>query len=335
MPTDNPLVKTSRLAGLKGDGRSAYLSEKGAFLGRGTPLLELRRDATDRSCWQPRPLEELERVLSAGYGVPIDLGSRMGALDAVARALSAGDAARAAVALLHARLPPLPGPAAARRLAEADRLAKYSPSQTRIPKGQAGGGRWTRDGEDDADGTAHRDANALLQDIAYTLPPKEAELAKKLFALLKESPIDLAALWDALKAERLDFDNLHAVLKSAFDPPRTLAELQTARPPQGFTSWAALQDYLEPAPPGYEWHHIIEQAQTRPDLTSSEGRRKWIQNTENVVLIPVLKHMLISGYMSSVITKNGLRYRDAIRLHDPDIQREIGLGLLRRFGVLK
>jgi hypothetical protein len=47
-----------------------------------------------------------------------------------------------------------------------------------------------------------------------------------------------------------------------------LRELQTTKPARGFDSEAELRAYLGPAPPGYEWHHLIEQTgQFRPDLT--------------------------------------------------------------------
>jgi hypothetical protein len=44
---------------------------------------------------------------------------------------------------------------------------------------------------------------------------------------------------------------------------------------------------------------LIEQTgQYRPDLTSSEGIRTWIQNTNNMVQVPMIKHYRISGLMS-------------------------------------
>lgn len=70
--------------------------------------------------------------------------------------------------------------------------------------------------------------------------------------------------------------------------------------------------------PGYEWHHIIEQTgQTRPDLTSEEGIRTWIQNTNNMVQVPVLKHFCVSGLMNGRIGI-GVRLRDVVREHSPE-----------------
>ncbi len=149
-----PLHKS---AGPDGDGRRAYLNASGAFIGRGTPLLDFERDAAGQAYFAPRPVDELNRILSEGYGVPVDLSDRARTLAALAKAMNEGDAARAAIVLLYLRLPPLPSEAAAERLARADALLKagrakpgdlrrYNPNwpeQLRQPKGVPEGGRWT------------------------------------------------------------------------------------------------------------------------------------------------------------------------------------------------
>ncbi len=140
-----------RLAKRAGPGNSSdlagsFLDASGAYLGE-TPLFAAERDAIGRRRWRVREQAVLERVLSAGYGFPISVAGRMGALRAAAAALSKGECARAAISLLHARIPPLPDGDAMRRMEEAERLEKYSPDQPRIPEGQHGGGQWTREGE--------------------------------------------------------------------------------------------------------------------------------------------------------------------------------------------
>lgn len=151
-----PLHKS---AGPDGDGRRAYLNASGAFIGRGTPLLEIRRDAVGRERFAARPVDDLNRILSQGYGVPVDLSDRADALAALAKAKNEGNAARAAVLLLYLRLPPLPSEEAAERLAKANGLLKtesakagnlrcYNPNwpeQLRQPKGAPGGGQWAVD----------------------------------------------------------------------------------------------------------------------------------------------------------------------------------------------
>jgi len=64
-----PFVQEFKLGGREGDGVHPYVNERGAFLGRGTPLLE--RDAIER--WRPRSRYVLERIVSRGYGTTVDL----------------------------------------------------------------------------------------------------------------------------------------------------------------------------------------------------------------------------------------------------------------------
>lgn len=93
-----------RLAGREGDKRYPRVSAAGAFIGDDLALLE--RDPSGR--WRPRQQHTLEKMLGRGYGVPVDLGWRMDRLGSVARALNKGDLSLAAIALVHAELPPLP-----------------------------------------------------------------------------------------------------------------------------------------------------------------------------------------------------------------------------------
>jgi hypothetical protein len=133
----------------------------------------------------------------------------------------------------------------------------------------------------------------------------------------------------------LKLDDLPDVIRSLFDPPKPLGELQSDKPPRGFDTEAELRAYLGKPPPGYEWHHLIEQSrQYRPDLTNPEGIRTWIQNTDNMVRVPVIKHYCISGLMSEVAMP-GTRFRDMVRAHDPQTQRDIGVSLLRMCGVVQ
>ncbi len=156
---------------------------------------------------------------------------------------------------------------------------------------------------------------------------------RNLYRLDRDSGGDIAALRAYLEDRGLKIDELPDVVRSAFDPPKPLSELQTAKPPRGFDTEPELRRYLGDPPPGYEWHHLIEQnGQWRPDLTLPEGIRTWIQNTDNMVLVPVIKHYCVSGLMSA--GGGGVRLRDVVKAHHPDAQHEIGIQLLRRCGVI-
>ena len=127
---------------------------------------------------------------------------------------------------------------------------------------------------------------------------------RELYRLFMQNGGDMAALEAYLDDRGLQLDELPDVIRSMFDGPRPLDQLQTGKPPRGFYTEAALKAYLGPPPPGYEWHHLIEQnGQFRPDLTSIEGIYMWIQNTDNMVLVPVIKHYCISVLLSRLVSE--------------------------------
>jgi len=154
-----PGVRVFRLAD---DGRHAYCTERGAFLGRGTALLERVLDRDGRARFRPRDPSALARILRVGYGCHVRTALLMSSLRAVSAALEKGDLALANILLVHAEIDPLPDEAAAMRLAKADRairrapgekprLQRYNPNwagEPRLPQGVTGGGQWTTGGGD-------------------------------------------------------------------------------------------------------------------------------------------------------------------------------------------
>jgi hypothetical protein len=88
-------------------------NEKGLCVGE--IALLMRTDASvGAPRWRVRSLAELNADLGRRYGVPIDLGAKLGGLHVVAAALDEGNLARAQVAALHLRLPEPPRPDASR-----------------------------------------------------------------------------------------------------------------------------------------------------------------------------------------------------------------------------
>lgn len=84
--------------------------------------------------------------------------------------------------------------------------------------------------------------------------------------------------------------------------------------------------------PGYQNHHIEEQSLLR-DLGLSKVE---IDNPENVVRIPTLKHYDISAWYGRPNEEfGGLSPRDYLRDKDAAERRQIGLRALREAGVLK
>ncbi|HKS88741.1 MAG TPA: phage portal protein [Stellaceae bacterium] len=87
--------------------------------------------------------------------------------------------------------------------------------------------------------TSDRDVIGLLQDAGSNLSPDMQEVARNLYRLFNENTGDTAALRDYLASRGLTVDDLPDVLRSLFDPPRPLNELQTTKPPRAIAglSW--------------------------------------------------------------------------------------------------
>jgi hypothetical protein len=128
-----------RLAKRGGDGLCC--DARGVALG--PVVLVETADANGRRVYRVRPAEEIARILALAYDPfsPDDLAPRLSGLDLAARALEAGDMAKAAVATVLLKLPPLSAEAMA-KVARDPTLKKYSPDQPRDARG-----RWTSGGE--------------------------------------------------------------------------------------------------------------------------------------------------------------------------------------------
>ncbi|MGH6822109.1 MAG: hypothetical protein ACREC4_01245, partial [Methylocella sp.] len=123
-------VREFRLASSGEEGLLPYLNEHGAFLGRGTPLLARDGDGN----FAPLPQRDLEIVLSAGFGVAVDLGARMGGLATLAKAMNEGDYALASIALAHLQFPALPDKGACARMQKAAAMLKRGASAAGVLK---------------------------------------------------------------------------------------------------------------------------------------------------------------------------------------------------------
>lgn len=62
-----------------------------------------------------------------------------------------------------------------------------------------------------------------------------------------------------------------------------------------FRTEGELRDYLGPAGPGREWHHIVEKRQACRDGFPPE----LVHNTDNIISLPLEVHRLVSAKMSS------------------------------------
>lgn len=115
--------------------------ERGVALGP-VALVEVA-EANGHRVYRARPAEEIARTLALAYDpfTPDDLASRLSGLDVSARALEMGDMAKAMIAAVLLKLPPLSADAIV-KLTRDPTLKKCSSDQPRDERG-----RWTSDGE--------------------------------------------------------------------------------------------------------------------------------------------------------------------------------------------
>jgi hypothetical protein len=115
--------------------------EKGVALG---PIALVDALSSNGRCvYRVRPAEEIARALALAYG-PFsadDLARRLSGLDVAARALEAGDPAKAGIATVLLKLPPLTANAFA-KLAREPTLRKYSPPRLTGAEGAKNPPNW-------------------------------------------------------------------------------------------------------------------------------------------------------------------------------------------------
>jgi hypothetical protein len=101
--------------------------ETGLYFG-GDCALVTCAEVEGRRIYLPRPMEDINRALSAGYGAMVDLGGHQTALDRVAEHLTKSEWGLAQITALQMRLPDLPDDAAVERLLKADQLLRFNPN---------------------------------------------------------------------------------------------------------------------------------------------------------------------------------------------------------------
>jgi hypothetical protein len=295
-------------------------------------LMKRTLDEYGDEVWAPRDAEILNALLAAHYRCPIDLTGKIEGLHAVARALNKGDVTHACFVTIFLQFPDLPpfDDEAADRydellaslqwsgLLKADEEWNKKHPRTneppnrgwfapvpKDPKAQvsvedAGNRRWPP-----------KKTNEIVREWAQKNPaprvPSHASRLELIFLILDElSKMELNKGEDLITAQ----------LYASYDPPETLDELRL-RPEQ----YSA----------GYEQHHIVEQN----DANRAKFGDAMIDDPDNIVWIPRLKHEKITAYYNSSPAKGEPPFRESISTLDFERQKQVGLDKLRQFGVLK
>ncbi len=305
--------------------------------------------------WSARPSEELDDDLSVLYGWPIDAAAKRRGLAIVADGLQRGEMALAKIATLLLRFPEPPALAKDRGMPElAERLFESGllkggwdpaahprtgetpnrgwfarkpeapdapPSRPAAPKGQ-----WLGIGE--SVGKAMIKARALLKETGAKAV-ETGEVAVWLDPELKVAIEAVIETLELLEPSDLNANEQQAIdqARAAADPPKPLEALQ--QPP--------VENML-----GYEQHHIVEQnddniAKSGQDILVVKFGRQVIDDPDNLVWVPRLKHELITGLYNSKAPADaqGRLYRQIVNAMDYPSQRAAGLAALRQFGVLQ
>jgi hypothetical protein len=98
--------------------------DEGLLLAGNCRLVAACLDRDGRKFYRARPVEELNTVLSAGYGQPVDASPLYAAVEHIARHMTERNWTHATIAALHLRLPELADAEAASRVLKADALIK-------------------------------------------------------------------------------------------------------------------------------------------------------------------------------------------------------------------
>jgi hypothetical protein len=329
----------------------------GLVLGR-TPLIE-RRD----NRFVVRERNEVERLFARAYQIGVIVDRLMPGLATVASALNANDPCLARIAAVHLRIPDLPSQTARSEMEAEDILIKSanrepvlhykaSPDDPKHPGWPAGtpggrGGKFRpKDGAD----------AVLTQEIKERITRRElrinliAALHIGLEGLANVIPgVDVAA--DVAMAATIaqtvsEYRQLAIDAAVAFDfaktGPHSLEDLQVSS--SGFEQFSSYDQFLKrelslgslakwfgSAGDGSQYHHIVTQGGANADNIAPEQ----LQNTDNIVIIPALLHEVVNDEYLGPSPDPNMNLYQWLQTQPYDVQREIGLRILRELHILQ
>lgn len=329
----------------------------GLVLGR-TPLIE-RRD----NRFVVRERNEIERLLARAYQIGVVVDRLMPALTTVASALNANDQCLARIAAVHLRIPDLPNEAARREMEAEDILIrsaecrsalhpleihKASPDDPKHPGWPAGtpGGRGGQFRPKDGATTA---LTQLVKDLVTRREMRTnlvAGLHVGLEALGNLIPgVDVAAdaaLLTTIAQTISEYRQLAVDATAALDfvkqAPYSLENLQVSSSYQEFQSYSdfvklllAITKMFGSADDGNQYHHIVTQGGSNAENIP----QKLLQNTDNIIMLPTLLHEMVSDeYLQPAPDNSGRTLYQWLQAQPYDVQREVGLNILRDLGIL-
>jgi hypothetical protein len=343
-------IRAFRLS--SGDDNGVSCDGRGVFIGS-IPLLTCTRDAAGRDVWRARSEVDLNRELTRAYGMPIDIAAKSGGLATIVRAYNSNNVVLAKIAAVQLQFPDPPkagfdetNEELLRRATELcwsgllkvddDWNEKHPRTGTKPNPGQFA--RVPKEPKLPAKpGWPSKPVNSAMRTKIKEVAAKVAQMVPALAlgpvgeALLILGEIDtvLEGLKAAFGISALNQgeDRLVAQMKTNFDPPKTLEELQMT----------PTKNIL-----GYDRHHLVEQnddniAKSDVDAWFEKFGREKIEDPSNIAWVPRLKHEKISADYSKKDNTDpkGRTRRAVVKAMDFEAQRQEGLQKLREYGVLK
>ena len=333
-------------------------TNEGLILGR-TPLIE-RRDRR----FVVRDRAEIETLLSRAYRKNMAADRLMSGLATVAAALNANNSCLARIAAVHLRIPNLPDRSARDDLEAQDILIKFasadpheihkaSPNDPKHPGWPAGtpGGLGGEFRPKDGSGVA------ITQDIKDRINRQRLRLSLVaalhigLEALATLIPgVDVAAdvaMVADLARTLTEYGKLAVDATAAFNfitaGPHIIEDLQVSSSDyEEFSSYdqfvkvGASPDQMAKrfggAGPGNQYHHIVTQGGANADIIPPEQ----LQNTENIIILPTLLHEAVNDeFLKPAPGGSKMTLYEWLQTQPYDVQREVGLQILRDLHILK
>ena len=296
----------------------------------------------------------------------------MSGLATVATALNANNSCLARIAAVHLRIPDLPDRSArddleaediliGRANADARDIHKASPDDPKHPgwpKGTPGGLGGKFRPKTDAE-ISQETKSRLIRTVA------RRALRTGLRAILRlgaEAAANLIPILDAAADAAMALDIVHVVseywklatntavaLDFVQKGPQNLADLQVSNEYEEFADYGAflkvelvtaiMEKRFGGAGAGFQYHHIV----TQGGMNTTNIPANLLQNTDNIILLPTLLHEEVNieylkpGPDASARNPDGsqMNMYQWLQTQPYEVQREIGLKILRELHILK
>jgi len=204
---------------------------------------------------------------------------------------------------------------------------RYSPSQTRIPAGQPGGGRWTDGGGDGSSLSADEnlpsamdmdrprpkpaiyrpgeDTEYAVQEVAHILPEDAIQ------SILRQTPTMMDPRVGVVRGQPIN-------LPDATRPNMPYIEARDR---------GELRTLLGSAGPGKQRHHIVPERSLGfiPDRPNDP---RAVHNSSNLTDLTEKEHTCVTGLYNTNVNPGGPLFRDKIKILPFVVQYDIGIDVI-------